>query len=75
MDDLDKAKNLEMQQREQALQQTLSAPDHDYGETPDVVDGIHYCLDCGTEIPDARLAIVPHAVRCVDCKEFWEQSK
>lgn len=30
------------------------------------------CEDCGTRIPDARLAAVPNAVCCVDCQQLWE---
>lgn len=75
MDDLDRAKTLEIEQRQRAIQAALNAPDHDYGEKQDIVDGIHYCIDCGNDIPVERLAIRPSAVRCVDCKEIWEKDK
>ncbi len=38
------------------------------GEEQLIVDGLHYCLDCGDEIPDARIEAKPDAVRCVDCQ-------
>lgn len=31
------------------------------------------CLDCERWIRPARLEIVPHAIRCSDCKEKWEK--
>ena len=75
MDDLDRAKDLEMHQREQAIKKALSTPDHDFGEQPDIVDGIHYCIDCAEEIVTERLQIKPDAVRCVYCKKIWEQNR
>jgi phage/conjugal plasmid C-4 type zinc finger TraR family protein len=30
--------------------------------------GPAWCVDCGDEIPAARLAAVPDAERCVDCQ-------
>ena len=30
------------------------------------------CVNCGTEIPPARLAAVPEAVRCLDCQRHFE---
>ena len=73
MDDVDKAKELEMQHRDLALKEALAKPDHDYGEKPDVVDGVHYCIDCGEPIPEKRLEIKPESVRCVWCKTIWEK--
>lgn len=28
-----------------------------------------YCVDCGEEIPEKRLEIIPYAVKCTDCSE------
>lgn len=75
MDDLDRAKELEMQQRDESLRETLARPDHDYGEKADIVDGVHYCIDCCEPIPLMRLAVLPGALRCVDCKQDWENNK
>ena len=30
------------------------------------------CADCGQQIPPARLAAVPEAVRCLDCQRHFE---
>jgi RNA polymerase-binding transcription factor DksA len=30
------------------------------------------CLNCGTEIPRARLTAMPEAVRCLDCQRHFE---
>ena len=30
------------------------------------------CVDCGREIPAARLEAVPEAVRCLDCQRYLE---
>jgi RNA polymerase-binding transcription factor DksA len=30
------------------------------------------CVNCGSEIPAARLAAVPEAVRCLDCQRHFE---
>ena len=73
MDELDKAKELEMQQREEALRNVLSQPDHGINEQPWIEDGVRLCLDCGDPIPLMRLKIRPDAVRCVDCKTVWEK--
>jgi DnaK suppressor protein len=31
------------------------------------------CVDCGTEIPHARLRAYPTAKRCLSCQEFYER--
>lgn len=41
-------------------------------EVPIEEDGLRFCLDCYKVIPPLRLAVVPHAVRCVDCQEVSE---
>ena len=33
------------------------------------------CIDCGVDIPTARLHASPTALRCVDCQEKAEQAK
>jgi len=30
--------------------------------------GYGRCMDCGTDIPQARLEVLPFALRCVDCE-------
>jgi RNA polymerase-binding protein DksA len=34
-----------------------------------------FCIDCGTEIPFARLQAQPVAVRCIDCQSQAEQAR
>lgn len=38
------------------------------GPGPEWIDGRPYCLDCGEEIPLARLRVVPGIGRCVRCQ-------
>lgn len=33
------------------------------------------CVDCGTPLPDKRLAVVPWASRCTPCQELFERSQ
>jgi len=37
-------------------------------------DEFGVCLDCGNEIPYARLAVQPAALRCVDCQGLHEKT-
>ena len=30
------------------------------------------CVDCGREIPAARLEAVPEVIRCIDCQRYFE---
>jgi DnaK suppressor protein len=32
------------------------------------------CVDCGRDIPFARLEVQPFAQRCVDCQQKWERA-
>lgn len=36
-------------------------------ETP---SGLKVCIDCGEEIGEKRLELVPSATRCIDCAKF-----
>ena len=40
------------------------------------LDAGHYgeCKDCGTTIPEARLAAYPSALRCVSCQTVFEKT-
>lgn len=71
MDDVDKAKNIEMQARQIALDQQLAAGQET--EQPDEHHGVRYCLDCGEPIPLERLIVRPESVRCIDCKTLKEK--
>jgi len=71
MDQLDRAKQIEMRQRQQALESQRAKARET--EAPDEVGGVRYCLDCGDAIPKARLTARPESVRCVECKGFTEK--
>lgn len=36
--------------------------------------GPRFCDSCGNKIPEARIAAMPNAVLCVECKE-WEERR
>lgn len=70
MDDLDRAKDLENFQRDNALNaQKLKAkePPQDIDD-----DGTVWCIDCGDEVGTQRLAAKPNAARCIDCQHLSE---
>lgn len=69
-DDLDRAKDLEMHQRDVAIKKQLAGAVET--EEPLIVDGVHCCVDCGGEIPPKRLEARPESVRCIDCKTYKE---
>ena len=71
MDQLDIAKKIELLHRQLSLQaqRTRSIETDKACE----VDGVRYCLDCGLEIPKARLEARPASVRCVECKAIKER--
>ncbi|MCT6700906.1 TraR/DksA family transcriptional regulator [Rheinheimera sp. 4Y26] len=67
---IDRAAELEQQQREQALQSALSKP----LESQEIDElGNYYCNDCGIQIPPKRIAAVPTAVCCIDCQTIRER--
>lgn len=65
---LDRAAELEQRQRDQALKHALNRPK----ETPRQDETGRYCISCDIAIPAARLAAVPHAVRCISCQQERE---
>jgi RNA polymerase-binding transcription factor len=69
MDAFDRAQELELKEREQAL----AAQQKKTVEPPMEINGIRYCLDCGGEVLQARIAALPTVVRCVDCQSLNEQ--
>jgi len=69
MDDVDKAMELELQQRQRAIEQVVRR----VPETPLLNDDYQrICRDCGDVIHLMRLMVVPHAVRCMPCQEEHE---
>lgn len=67
---IDQAQELEMRFRERAV---AKARQHQEPIAPDEHHGIRYCLDCGIDIPPERMAVQPHAVRCVSCQSRKER--
>ncbi|HBR2612602.1 TPA: TraR/DksA family transcriptional regulator [Klebsiella pneumoniae] len=59
----DRASDLEMEEREQALNRHLNR----VKELPDE-HGI--CNDCGAAIPAARLKALPYVATCVSCQSI-----
>jgi DnaK suppressor protein len=70
MDDLDRAKEREMADRERALQAQLAKGLET--ETPLYIEGVRCCLDCYDPIPEKRIEARPESVRCLSCKELLE---
>ncbi|MDT8383018.1 MAG: TraR/DksA C4-type zinc finger protein [Gammaproteobacteria bacterium] len=74
MDDLDRAKELEMEHRQRSIDAALSAPDKGQGEQQRIdTRGRVICIDCTDIIPKERLKARPDAVRCIYCKQDWER--
>ncbi|MDH5766795.1 MAG: TraR/DksA family transcriptional regulator [Gammaproteobacteria bacterium] len=38
-------------------------------------DSYGHCLECGKQIPGARLQLIPYAEYCIDCAERAEEHK
>lgn len=64
-DIFDRAQELELRQREEALarqaERSRSGP------------GLSHCADCGEEIPALRRLRVPGCTRCVPCQSDFER--
>ena len=71
----------EAQERDQKINEALLAEVRHrnelnsmlFGEEAMIVDGVHYCVSCGDEIPPTRIAANPKASRCVDCQSRIER--
>ncbi len=66
MDNLDKAKDIEIRQR----QAGIDAVTNKLAKT-----GTINCIDCGEVIPEARRRAYPAAVRCVTCQQEVENGR
>jgi len=64
----DEATDLEMQQRETALQ--IQRAKLNAGRPKDAIEG--ECTDCGEEIAQSRLAALPGCFRCINCQSIFE---
>lgn len=51
------------------LQALASVPGLGTSEAQLVIEGVVCCLECEEPLPEARLARLPHATRCVECQE------
>lgn len=73
MDPFDRAQELEMIQREEAIAKqrmrftTLAA-------APGIEVALD-CVECGVEIPAQRREALPGVFRCVDCQQIHEQQQ
>jgi DnaK suppressor protein len=73
MDIIDEAQEFDRKFQEKSL--------HDFrmlrGEVKEItslsINGRPICLDCDDEIPPARIAVNPNAVRCIDCQAKKER--
>ena len=74
MDELDKAKEREMLDRELALQAQLAKSKQPVGKAKEK-NGKRYCLDCDSEIDPQRLKARPESVLCVYCKQKREKEQ
>ena len=73
MDDLDRAKDLEMGHREASIQAQLQ--NGKITDPPLIIDGVRHCIDCEEPIPARRLEVQPESVRCVPCKSIFERER
>ncbi|QBH95759.1 TraR/DksA family transcriptional regulator [Limnobaculum zhutongyuii] len=64
MDDIDRASELETQQRERALIARNQQPKG---------IGSLTCLACGDAIPEKRRQLLPSTTLCVDCQQMEEK--
>lgn len=74
MDSFDRAQAASERFQEEALSVALSSRSLP-AEVPLVENGVRICRDCEEPIREARLALVPHAVRCARCQERRERAR
>ena len=70
-DPVDIASDLEMKYTEQYIAHARKANKPEQVQNPDGTWPEEYCIDCGEEIPTARLAL--GRVRCVECQTILEK--
>jgi DnaK suppressor protein len=68
-DILDHAKDVEMRQRQAALDKVLKHKE----PAQDIQAGVVICIDCTTPIEIARLSAKPNAARCIQCQTIEEK--
>lgn len=62
-DIIDKACEIEQQQRDLALQNRPAPPK----------SAVRFCIDCGDELPEVRQKM--HCCRCVTCQTLFEKKQ
>jgi DnaK suppressor protein len=69
MDILDRAKVLEIEDRQRAI-----AAQREKSKEPDqlIIDGEVLCIDCENLVSKPRLAAKPNAARCIECQSLKE---
>jgi len=68
MDQFDRAQELDAYYRDQALEMHRKRM-----ET--VGDSLSRCLECGSEIPEARRIVLPGCTHCRDCQQQLENER
>lgn len=68
-DDIDRAQELEERHRAAAI---TAARTRKAYPPQDIECGKVFCLDCGEEIPPARLNVEPETPWCVECQGYRE---
>ncbi len=68
-DILDRAKDVEMHQRDQSLKYALAVKE----PAQEIVNGRVLCIDCDTAVQMARLVAKPNAARCIYCQQAFEK--
>lgn len=72
MDIIDRAQEHDRELTKQAIAAARDPGVNIAAPVPLYIDGVRCCVDCKKPIPEGRLRIRPHAIRCVACKELKE---
>lgn len=71
MDNADRAKMIEMRERQTVIDEHRRR-DH---AAAFMIEGMPHCCDCLGEIEAQRLAANPEAARCIECQTYYEQEQ
>jgi phage/conjugal plasmid C-4 type zinc finger TraR family protein len=69
MDEGDFAAEYEYKMREVLLQKHINRPN----DPVRVINGKHFCIDCGEEIEEKRVKVLGVVGRCISCQELYEE--
>lgn len=67
-DIFDQASDYEAKDREAAISVAAGRATWS-GPSPDIIDGVPCCAECGEPLPEARLKALPGVGLCVECAE------